>query len=290
MGKGKKAAPPPPEAIDVEKYRLTAELAVADSEAMRRLTAEQKRKMQSLADASARQTAETDELYEYLDAQLLATSRERHENEAKLRDFQAASERTEAALKQRIDEQSREAARTVQMMQSDLDAKERELEGVQEFRGKRPQMEAELHALRDTIQRSAEERQRKEHQQQVDMWRQKQALNEQMVERIKQAKANFLDITAEMLDSTVHRTMHENQNMADELSLQSARLESLMEENGALRRERDGLRRELQLMRDQEAVEVRRSLARRKMAQTATQQHESLTEELSSLQDVLICC
>ena len=33
-----------------------------------------------------------------------------------------------------------------------------------------------------------------------------EALNKQMLERIKQAKTNFLDITGEMLDSTVHRT------------------------------------------------------------------------------------
>ena len=71
-----------------------------------------------------------------------------------------------------------------------------------------------MKALRQAIQDEKDERRRAEHRLQVDLWRQREALNVQMMERLKQAKTNFLDITAEMLDSTVHRTMLDNHKCA----------------------------------------------------------------------------
>ena len=41
-----------------------------------------------------------------------------------------------------------------------------------------------------------------------------------------------------MLDSTVHRTILENQQMGDELGVATGKIESLMEENKRLRAER----------------------------------------------------
>ena len=43
-----------------------------------------------------------------------------------------------------------------------------------------------------------------------------------------QAKAKFLDITSQMLDSTVHRTMLENQHMTEEIEMQSEAMEKLI--------------------------------------------------------------
>lgn len=48
-----------------------------------------------------------------------------------------------------------------------------------------------------------------------------------------QAKSNFLDVTAEMLDSSVHRTIMENQHLTDELAVQSAEIEKLVHQNQA---------------------------------------------------------
>ena len=49
-------------------------------------------------------------------------------------------------------------------------------------------MEAELQALRKAIDDEKEARRREEHGLQVDLWRQREALNKQMKERIKAAK------------------------------------------------------------------------------------------------------
>lgn len=63
-------------------------------------------------------------------------------------------------------------------------------------------------------------------------------MHDQMLERIKHAKTNFLDITAEMLDSTVHRTILENQRLGDELAIQSTQIEKLVRSNEELFSER----------------------------------------------------
>ena len=185
-------------------------------------------------------------------------------------------------LQQQLEDKERASALEVAGLKAELEAATDELRALKDFRGVRPQMEAELKQLRQAVIDEKDERRRHEHQLQVDLWRQREALNKQMMERLKQAKTNFLDITAEMLDSTVHRTMLDNQNMSDELGLQSNRIEWLMECNGKLTTERDSLRRELQIQKDAEVSEVKRSLARRKLAATATAQHDSLTKSQKS--------
>ena len=52
--------------------------------------------------------------------------------------------------------------------------------------------EQRIERLERTIDEGAEQHQRDQHQLQVDLWRQREALNKQMKERIKQAKTNFL--------------------------------------------------------------------------------------------------
>jgi hypothetical protein len=205
MGKKKKAAEPTPEELDVEKYRLTADLAVADAEQLRRQADLQHEELQRLHGVAHGHTVETEEVYQYLDAQMLAQGRDRLANESELRQVKADAQRTQADLQQQLDELQRESTRTIALLRSDLQAKEEELVAVQEFRGVRPRMEAELAELKRSVELEQLARKRDEHNLQVEMWQQREALNKQMMERIQQAKAKFLDITSQMLDSTVHR-------------------------------------------------------------------------------------
>ena len=142
-------------------------------------------------------------------------------------------------------------------------------------------------ALGEELSNERKDRKREEHRMELDLWKQRESLNAQMVTRIQLAKATFLDVTSEMLDSTVHRTMRENQERADELALMTARMHGLVRDNEQLLTERAAMRRELSLQREQEAAEVRRSLARRRLAQTATGQHEALAQELELAQHEL---
>ena len=275
-----KAAPATQEDLDVERYRLTADLAVADAESLRERSARQQALLQQASQAAHVSKEESDELYEYLDAQMLSTARDRQANEAALQTFQLESQKAHAALTQQMVDADRAAKAEISLLRVELEAKDQELRELHDFRGVRPAMEAELRALRQQIVDEQETRKREEHNLQVDLWRQREALNKQMMERVKQAKTNFLDITSEMLDSTVHRTMLENQNMCDELALMSTRLNSLLHENQKLHAECTSLKRELQLQKETEVAEVKRSLARRKLAATATAQQETLAQEL----------
>ena len=280
MGKKKKAAEPTPEELDVEKYRLTADLAVADAEDLRRQAEWQHERLQQLEEVALGQTAETEEVYQYLDAQMLAQGRDRLANEAELRQVKMDAQKDHNDLQRQLDDLQRESSRTIELLRADLQSKEEELQAVQEFRGVRPRMESELADLKRSVQQEQEARKRDEHALHVEMWQQREALNAQMLERIQQAKAKFLEITSQMLDSTVHRTMLENQHMTEELQMQSDAMEQLIRENTDLTAERTALKMQIRMQREQEVAEVRRSLARRKLAQTATQQHDALSDEL----------
>lgn len=221
-GKGK-AAEPPPEAIDVERMKLQAELAHRDAEDDRQRAAAAQLRVEEMSTARAEQSTEVDELYQYLDAQMLSSARDRQANEAALREAQEEATRKQNELQTQMREAQEEADRTISELRAEVEEKDRELEELSAFRGVRPKMESEIAALREQIRMSKDAQQQQAHQLQVDLWRQREALNGQMLQRIKQAKDNFLGITSEMLDSTVHRTMLENQQMIDELALQVRR-------------------------------------------------------------------
>ena len=65
------------------------------------------------------------------------------------------------------------------------------------------------------------------------------------------------------------------------------RMESMSRENQDMRSERAALRRRLTDLEEQGTLEVRRSLARRKQAQQATQHHEQLSQELDAARSEL---
>ena len=187
MGKKKGAPPPTQEELDVERFRMTADLAVADAEEYRRIVAQQQQQLENASDMQNMAKEEADELYEYLDAQMLSTARDRQANEAALRTFQQESQQAIKGLQQQLEDKERASALEVAGLKAELEAATDELRALKDFRGVRPQMEAELKQLRQAVIDEKDERRRHEHQLQVDLWRQREALNKQMMERIKQA-------------------------------------------------------------------------------------------------------
>ena len=69
-GKGK-AGPPTQEEIDVEKYRLYADSANADNARLRSLVSGQQVQLEQVNGVNAEFAAEREDLYKYLDAQML---------------------------------------------------------------------------------------------------------------------------------------------------------------------------------------------------------------------------
>ena len=279
MGKKKKAAEPTPEARcgEVSPYSRPGRRRCRGPKAASRVAASGCSSWRRSLSARRR----SEEVYQYLDAQMLAQGRDRLANEAELRQVKMDAQKDHNDLQRQLDDLQRESSpSTIELLRADLQSKEEELQAVQEFRGVRPRMESELADLKRSVQQEQEARKRDEHALHVEMWQQREALNAQMLERIQQAKAKFLEITSQMLDSTVHRTMLENQHMTEELQMQSDAMEQLIRENTNLTAERTALKMQIRMQREQEVAEVRRSLARRKLAQTATQQHDALSDEL----------
>ncbi|KAL3925273.1 MAG: hypothetical protein SGPRY_003686, partial [Prymnesium sp.] len=273
--------------------------------------------------------AEVEELYTYLDTQMLTSTRERMESERKYKDEARDRQDDVSRLEQQLDNERVRSEKMVNELRRELQDTQSELESLSSFnlrpflivlsfspgRGKAAQMEEELKSLRKELADSREKHRLEQHEQQVDFWREREAMRMQMLDRIRQgavggqdkAKSNFLDVTAEMLDSSVHRTIMENQHLTDELAVQSAEIEKLVHQNQATAcgvhprlGERAAMRRDLELQRQQEATEVRRmkilprtisravyapiqltrSVARKKLAESSVQQQAKLKEQL----------
>eukprot|EP00002_Diphylleia_rotans_P037200 TRINITY_DN828_c0_g1_i11.p1 TRINITY_DN828_c0_g1~~TRINITY_DN828_c0_g1_i11.p1 ORF type:complete len:408 (+),score=99.80 TRINITY_DN828_c0_g1_i11:812-2035(+) len=86
----------------------------------------------------------------------------------------------------------------------------------------------------------------------------KDRLKKEMLNKIKEAKANLLKMTDSQLASTTKRTILENEQMTNELAYQSKRTTELVQKNEALKKENQTLRRNMDLMtQEQEEVAKR---------------------------------
>ncbi|KAL1523558.1 hypothetical protein AB1Y20_018494 [Prymnesium parvum] len=278
----KKGRKPTQEELDVQQLQIRTHHAIAAMSDLQLRAAEHERRAAAFTRSSKEHEAEVEDLYAYLDTQLLASAVDRYEAERRQRDEARERKAEVRRLEEQLDGERKASEETIEALRAELAAARAELAGLADR--KREQMEEELRTLRHQLSDEREKHHRKEHEQQVSFWRERQATHHQMLERIRQAKTNFLDITAEMLDSTVHSTIMENQHLADELAVQSSQIEKLVHHNQELLKERDTVRRELALQRQQEAMEVRRSVARKKLAQSSVEQQASLNEQLRQAQ------
>ena len=82
-GKGGKA--PPPEVLDVRRYQIQASIAEERFNTLRLESREQKELLKTRTARLESTTQETDDLYTYLDSQMLTSARERQGYESRLR-------------------------------------------------------------------------------------------------------------------------------------------------------------------------------------------------------------
>ena len=150
--RAKKGAPPPTqEDLDVERYRLTADLAVADAEELRRVAARQQQQLDDAARADSLAKDEADELYEYLDAQMLSTARDRQTTEQELHSLRLESQREYQELEQQLHETKQTMSTEISQLRAELAVKDKELHELHDFRNVRPAMELELKGLRQQL-------------------------------------------------------------------------------------------------------------------------------------------
>ena len=223
---------------------------------------------------------ELEDVYSYVDTQMLHSARERHAYEKKIRE--AEEERAMAAeTAEKEEEEARRAAdATAAALREELAQKQAELDALVVFRERQPVLEGELAELRQLVAHQQATQREREHELNVRAWKQREALNEEMLSRIAQAKENFLDLTDSMLDKTAQRTIQRNAMVEEELDVQGGFLRRAIDDNDQLRAKGAALKRELGLLRQQGTAEVRRSVAHRQLAVAAAAQHDALATAL----------
>ena len=114
-----------------------------------------------------------------------------------------------AETAEKEEEEARRAAdATATALREELAQKQAELDALVVFRERQPVLEGELAEIRQLVAHQQATQREREHELNVRAWKQREALNEEMLSRIAQAKENFLDLTDSMLDKTAQRTIH----------------------------------------------------------------------------------
>ena len=201
--------------LDVRKYQIAASIAEERSEMLRAMQEQQTSLLADRTTKLDRAAEETNELYTYLDTQMLASARERQGYEAQLRQAERRRKEELADLTTRMELQQATASEMIRALRVELKERSDEVEALHEHQLKGPERDAEIARLKEKLTREEQAIQEERSSMHLKEFKLRKDLNQEMYARIHQAKANFLDITGSMLDSTVHRTLLQNQHMQE---------------------------------------------------------------------------
>lgn len=151
-GKVKKAAVPPTrEELDIQELQIRTEHAITTAADLRQQAIVRQEEASDARNAIVRQTEEVDEMYTYLDTQMLHSARERYDYERRYRQEVKDRAAEVAGLLHRLNNQSSQGVDTEIRLQRELDLATEELNGLAEFKGMRPSMEAEIGQLKQQL-------------------------------------------------------------------------------------------------------------------------------------------
>lgn len=262
--KKKAAVPQTPEMLDVRKYQIAASIADERSEMLRSMQEQQTRLLADRTTKLDRAAEETNELYTYLDTQMLASARERQGYEAQLRQAERRRKEELADLTTRMELQQATASEMIRALRVELKERSDEVEALHEHQLKGPERDAEIARLKEKLAREEQAIQEERSSMHLKEFKLRRDLNQEVYARIHQAKANFLDITGSMLDSTVHRTLLQNQHMQEDVALMSQRVEQTVGQNKELLAQRKALQLELRVQQEMGQQHAQRALASRR--------------------------
>ena len=263
--KKKAAVPQTPEMLDVRKYQIAASIAEERSEMLRAMQEQQTSLLADRTTKLDRAAEETNELYTYLDTQMLASARERQGYEAQLRQAERRRKEELADLTTRMELQQATASEMIRALRVELKERSDEVEALHEHQLKGPERDAEIARLKEKLTREEQAIQEERSSMHLKEFKLRKDLNQEMYARIHQAKANFLDITGSMLDSTVHRTLLQNQHMQEDVALMSQRVEQTVGQNKGLLAQRKALQLELRVQQEMGQQHAQRALASRRL-------------------------
>ena len=184
-----------PEMLDVRKYQIAASIAEERTETLRVMQGEQISLLTDRTTKLDRAAQETDELYTYLDTQMLTSARERQGYEAQLRQAERRRKEELADLTTRMELQQATASDMIRALRVELKERSDEVEALHEFRLKGPERDVEIAQLKDKLAHEEQTIQDERSNLHLKEFKLRRDLNKEMYSRIHQAKANFLDIT-----------------------------------------------------------------------------------------------
>jgi hypothetical protein len=196
------------------------------------------------------------DVYVYIHEKLDEYSAQVAEYQAEIATLKDDAERLRASTQTEIEE----ATERLQLENAELREERQkhtdELSDLQEFRSAMPEHKALVQSLEEdlTKERAARE------QDKADMERkkiaEKQRLKTEMLKRVQEAKESILAETVQNLHDTTKRTLAENEQMTTELAYQSKSVTELLTTFANVERQRDSLRRQLQLCESQNEVQL----------------------------------
>lgn len=151
MRKSKKVTPPSKEELDIQQLQIRTEHAIATAAELRQRTVVQQEAAAQARSAIERQTEEVDEIYTYLDTQMLHSARERYDYEMRYRREVKERAAEVSALQQLLEVQAAQAVERDARQQRELELTRAELRELLEFRGVRPKMQAEINGLKEEL-------------------------------------------------------------------------------------------------------------------------------------------
>lgn len=184
-----------PEMLDVRKYQIEASIADARTDTLRVMQGEQMSLLTDRTTKLDRAAEETDELYTYLDTQMLTSARERQGYEAQLRQAERRRKEELADLSARMELQQATASDMIRALRVELKERSDEVEALNEFQLVGPERDAEIAQLREKLALEEQTFQNERSGMHLKEYKLRKELNKEMYSRIHQAKANFLDIT-----------------------------------------------------------------------------------------------
>ena len=264
-GAGKAKGPDPNNPFDmvVAQPEQVLELVATRDKLAASLAAEQELKEtnRQLKEQLGQQKFEQDEIFAYLNKELVQKSRTVAILEARVQELELQVQYHQSDFDARLMEEKAMAREMTAKLAREVGKYEKELSDLNVFIEKKNELEGELEETKTELLRE-----RKKHEQIISELerktvQEKERLRKEMEAKIAEAKEAFMKLTDNHLEATTKKTMQENEQMGSELAFQNRETERLLHKNSKLAEDNRNAKRELELHKQTEAEMARRNHA-----------------------------
>ncbi len=221
--------------------------------------ADLKEVIKQLKEQLGTQKFEQDEIFAYLNKELVQKSRAVAVLEARVQDLELQVQYHQSDFDNRLVEEKAMAREMTAKLAREVGKYEKELADLDVFIARKNDLEGELEEIKTELLRE-----RKKHEQIISELerktvQEKERLRKEMEAKIKEAQDAFIKLTDNHLEATTKKTKQENEQMGSELAFQNRQTEGLLQKNSKLALDNRNCKRELELHKQTEAEMARRS-------------------------------